>query len=123
VIYTSGTTGEPKGVLQTHRALTTSMERYAAHLGLGPGDRSIFAAPLFWIESCWHQALVPLFAGSGLALERRFDAEAVLRRITTSGVTHLQGVPPHYELLLGHPDSAAYDLSRLRIIQVGGTTF
>lgn len=123
VIYTSGTTGAPKGVLQTHRALTTSMERYAGHLGLRSGDRSIFAAPLFWIHGCWHQALVPLFAGSGLVLEARFDAEAVLRRITSTGVTHLQGVPPHYELLLTHPNSADYDLSGLRVIQVGGTTF
>jgi HIP---CoA ligase len=123
VIYTSGTTGAPKGVLQTHRALTASMERYARHLGLRPGDRSIFAAPLFWIHGCWHQALVPLFAGSGLVLEQRFDAEAVLQRITSAKVTHLQGVPPHYELLLGHPNSADYDLSGLRVIQVGGTTF
>lgn len=123
IIYTSGTTGSPKGVLQSHRSLTTSMERYAGHLGLRNDDRSIFWAPLFWIHGCWHQSLVPLFAGSGLVLEPRFDPDTVLRRIVSAGVTHLQGVPPQYEMLLGHPQSSAYDLSHLRVVQVGGTTF
>ncbi len=45
VIYTSGTTGAPKGVMQTHRAIVTAGRRFARHLELGPGDRSIFWAP------------------------------------------------------------------------------
>lgn len=122
VIYTSGTTGRPKGVLQTHRALTAAIERFARHLGLRPGDRSFFAAPLYWIHGCWHQALMPLWAGSGIVLETRFDPVRALERLSTD-CTHLQGVPPQYEQILGHPDSAAYDISGLRVIQVGGTTF
>lgn len=122
VIYTSGTTGAPKGVLQTHRALAVSMHRWVRRLGLAPTDRSVFAAPLFWIHGCWHQSLIPLIAGSGILLERRFEAGRVLRRIVEGGCTHLQGVPFQYEQLLDHPDSALYDLSAVRTVQIGGST-
>lgn len=123
VIYTSGTTGAPKGVLQTHGAMNAAIERFAARLGLGPGDRSIFASPLFWIHGCWHQLLVPLHCGSALVLEPRFEPDRFLRTIVEQGCTHLQGVPTQYEMVLGHDSSSRYDLSGLRVVQVGGSTF
>jgi acyl-CoA synthetase (AMP-forming)/AMP-acid ligase II len=123
VIYTSGTTGRPKGVLQTHRSMNAAIARFGARLGLGPDDRSIFASPLFWIHGCWHQALMPLHRGSGLVLDTRFDALGFLETIVGEGCTHLQGVPTQYELMLAHDQSAVYDLTGLRVVQVGGSTF
>jgi acyl-CoA synthetase (AMP-forming)/AMP-acid ligase II len=123
VIYTSGTTGQPKGVLQTHGSVNAAISRFAARLGLGPGDRSIFASPLFWIHGCWHQALVPLHCGSGLVLDTRFDAARFLQTVVADRCTHLQGVPTQYEMILNHPESATYDLTGIRVAQIGGSTF
>ncbi|WP_169914536.1 class I adenylate-forming enzyme family protein [Rhodococcoides yunnanense] len=123
VIYTSGTTGNPKGVLQTHRSIVTAGRRWAEHLTLGPEDRSIFSGPLYWIHGCWHQAMVPLCAGSGLLLEERFNVATILTRIDRDGCTHLQGIPAQYEMLLAGLATTPADLSRLRIVQIGGTTF
>lgn len=123
VIYTSGTTGNPKGVLQTHRSMVAAGRRWAAHLMLGPEDRSIFSAPLYWIHGCWHQGMVPLCAGSGLLLEERFNVATILRRMDRDRCTHLQGIPAQYEALLDGLKTTPADLSSLRVIQIGGTTF
>jgi acyl-CoA synthetase (AMP-forming)/AMP-acid ligase II len=56
-----------------------------------------------------------------VVLHESFDAGAMLRDIDGYGCTLLQGVPSQYELLLKHPDSERYDLSRLRLVQIGGS--
>jgi fatty-acyl-CoA synthase len=91
-------------------------------LGLRETDRSIIGSPLFWTFGCAMTALTPLLAGSMVALLERFDASEFLRIMRDHDITHLQGVPTQYELMLSHPDAGATDLSRLRLIQLGGSS-
>lgn len=121
VMYTSGTTGSPKGALLRHRSIVRHIGTWTEHLQLGASDRSIMASPLFWTFGCTINALVPLQAGSMVVLEDRFRAESFLEDIVRYGCTHLQGVPTQYEMALEHPDSARFDLSTLRLIQIGGS--
>lgn len=122
VLYTSGTTGRPKGAMLQHRGVVEHIRTWADHLELEPDDRSIMSSPLFWSFGCTVNALVPLHRGSMIVLEERFEAGTFLRDLVEYGCTHLQGVPSQYELALAHPRSADYDLSGLRLIQIGGST-
>jgi fatty-acyl-CoA synthase len=121
VMYTSGTTGRPKGAMLRHGGVVDHIGTWARHLELGPDDRSIMASPLFWSFGCTVNALVPLHRGSMIVLHERFEAGAFLRDLVEYACTHLQGVPSQYEMALKHPESARYDLSRLRLVQIGGS--
>jgi fatty-acyl-CoA synthase len=122
LLYTSGTTGTPKGALLRHRGVVGQVRTWARHLELVPDDRTVMPSPLFWTFGCALNALVPLLVGSMVVLEETFDAGRFLEDLTRYECTHLQGVPAQYELALKHPDTRRYDLSRLRLIQIGGST-
>jgi fatty-acyl-CoA synthase len=121
LMYTSGTTGRPKGAMLRHGSVVSHIGTWARHLGLHAEDRSIMASPLFWSFGCTVNACVPLQCGSMIALQERFDPLAFLRDLTRHRCSHLQGVPSQYEMAIGHPDSAQYDLSLLRLVQIGGS--
>jgi fatty-acyl-CoA synthase len=121
LMYTSGTTGRPKGAMLRHRSVVGHVGGWARHLELRADDRSIMASPLFWSFGCTINALVPLHQGSMIVLEERFEADTFLRDLVDYGCTHLQGVPSQYEMALRHADSDRYDLSRLRLVQIGGS--
>jgi acyl-CoA synthetase (AMP-forming)/AMP-acid ligase II len=122
MLYTSGTTGSPKGALLCHGAVVDHVGVWAAHLDLNPEDRSILASPLFWSFGCTINALLPMFVGSMIVLEERFEATQFMSDLVSYGCTHLQGVPTQYELALSHPESALYDLSGIRLVQIGGSS-
>ena len=46
VIYTSGTTGKPKGVMLTHRNITSAIAAASERLPVGPGDTVLSFLPL-----------------------------------------------------------------------------
>jgi HIP---CoA ligase len=121
IIYTSGTTGTPKGAVLTHTGIVDHIREWARHLGVSNTDRSIMGSPLFWVWGCTMNGLVPLLSGAMLVLQERFEAGRFLADLHHYGVTHLQGVPDQYELLLRHPQSRQFDLSTLRIVQLGGS--
>ena len=122
IMFTSGTTGAPKGALITHGAIVDHLAHWVSHIGVGPGDRSILASPLFWTFGCTMNALVPLLAGSMIVLDNQFDPARFLEYLVTFRCTHLQGVPTHYELALGLPEADNCDLSSVRIVQIGGSS-
>jgi fatty-acyl-CoA synthase len=122
IMFTSGTTGVPKGALITHGAIVDHLAHWVTHIGLGAGDRSILASPLFWTFGCTMNALVPLLAGSMIVLDDQFDPVRFLEHLVTFTCTHVQGVPTHYELALTHPNADGCDLSSVRVVQIGGSS-
>ena len=121
LMYTSGTTGRPKGAMIRHRSVVGHISTWARHLQLRGDDRSIMSSPLFWSFGCTLNALVPLHCGSMIALQERYDPLRFLQDLVRYDCTHLQGVPSQYEMALKHADSLDYDLSRLRLVQIGGS--
>jgi len=61
-----------------------------------------------------------VYAGNTVVLVPRFEPEAVLEAIQSSGVTVFTGVPTMYQYLLRHPELDGYDTSSLRIGVSGG---
>jgi long-chain acyl-CoA synthetase len=101
VYFTSGTTSAPKGVVLTpgnHAAFTAICDRYwrpveqdSRHLCFVPfshGFGTIFLVPL------------ALRTGSTLFIMRAFHPLKVLEAVERHGITHLYGVPSHYQQLL-----------------------
>ena len=134
IFYTSGTTGAPRGVLGSHRALTTNimaapflLARNALRRGDDVPDFSrlppriaLVAVPFFHVVGSLSVMLPSLAAGGKLVLMHKFDAGQGLELIEREKVTMAGGVPAIMLALLDHPRRAEYDLSSLTLATYGG---
>ena len=123
--YTSGTTGRPKGVLYSHRALVL----HSMALGLREGaslsedDTVLPIVPMFHVNA-WGLPFGAALLGANQVFTGPFmDAKSVLELLTSEKVTLTGGVPTVWLGVLQELDRCpgTYDLSRLRMIMVGGS--
>ena len=124
--YTGGTTGLPKGAMLTHGNLSAACQQYWATVdGIPPvlvegQERVLAVLPPFHIYALSVNMLLGIRAAAELILHPRFDAEAVLKDISTKNATSFPGVPTMFTALLSHPDVAKYDLHSLKYCGSGG---
>ena len=102
VLYTSGTTGRSKGAMLTHRNLQSNAEALVNCWQFTDEDILIHALPLYHTHGLFVATNVSLLAGSSLLLMKKFDADAICKRMPQASV--LMGVPTFYVRLLEHPD-------------------
>ena len=102
VLYTSGTTGRSKGAMLTHRNLQSNAEALVKCWQFTDEDILIHALPLYHTHGLFVATNVSLLAGSSLLLMKKFDADAICKRMPQASV--LMGVPTFYVRLLEHPD-------------------
>lgn len=68
-LYSSGTTGTPKGVMHTHGNLEATAVTYGAEvLRVGPDDRCLSVAKLFFAYGLGNSLTFPLAAGASVVL-------------------------------------------------------
>lgn len=116
LIYTSGTTGRPKGVMLSHRNMTSAWAMVQGYLGLREDDVVGLAIPPAFSYGLYN-LLMSLGIGATVALDRQ--AAFPLRMAQTLArerVSVLPGVPTLFAALLGLPDIQQMDFSALRLI-------
>jgi amino acid adenylation domain-containing protein/non-ribosomal peptide synthase protein (TIGR01720 family) len=109
VIFTSGSTGVPKGAMIRHEAICERLVWQRDHiLRFGPGDASLFKAPLAFDISV-NEILLPLVSGGYVVVaapDGEKDPDYLLDIIAVERVTYLYLVSSMLDALL------ALDLSR-----------
>jgi len=117
--YTSGTTGRPKGVVLTHRNVTTHAMAAIAEFNLSDADVWFHVAPMFHLADAWATFALTWVGGRHVMLPQ-FDAARVLALIEKEKVTLTNLIPTMLNLMVNHPDANAYDYGSLRVILSGG---
>jgi O-succinylbenzoic acid--CoA ligase len=110
VVPTSGSTGTPKGVVHTHDGLAASARAGNARLGTTTDDHWLACLPLAHIGG-FTVVTKALFAGAGLTVLPRFDADAVVAA-AARGATMVSLVPT----ALRRIDPASF-----RVVLLGGS--
>jgi len=120
VIFTSGSTGAKKGVMLTHRNLSTNTESIVQYLGLNSKDRICASLPFFY---CYGASLLHthLRVGGSVFLSNNIFLGGVIRDIDTFSCTGFAGVPSTYQILINKTSFLKEKLLPLRyMMQAGG---
>ncbi|XP_061369289.1 4-coumarate--CoA ligase 2 [Gastrolobium bilobum] len=121
--FSSGTTGLPKGVILTHKSLTTSVAQQVdgenPNLYLNTEDVLLCVLPLFHIFSLNSVLLCALRAGSAVLLMHKFEIGTLLDLIQRYRVTVAMVVPPLVLALAKNQMVAEFDLSSIRLVLSG----
>jgi amino acid adenylation domain-containing protein len=116
IIYTSGSTGSAKGVMLSHRNMTTAAGSVSSYLGLRESDVIFCALPLSF-DYGLYQILMGFKVGATVVLEKSFAFPVqVLGIMERERVTVFPGVPTMFSLLLALERLSEFDLASLRMI-------
>jgi amino acid adenylation domain-containing protein len=105
VIYTSGSTGNPKGAMNSHRAICNRLQWGQAQYQLGADDRVLQKTPFSFDISVW-EFFWPLMTGASLVLARpggHRDSAYLRDLINERQVTTMHFVPSMLSVFLDEP--------------------
>ncbi|CAM5796677.1 amino acid adenylation domain-containing protein [Brevibacillus borstelensis] len=102
MIYTSGSTGNPKGVMNTHRALNNRLQWMQKEFQLNSSDRILQKTPFSFDVSVW-EFFWPLLAGATLVMARpeaHKDPEYLIQTVQAMNITTMHFVPSMLQIFL-----------------------
>jgi len=99
IVYTSGTTGSPKGIVLTHRNLTSNADAVASLFKIGPGDNMLSVLPLSHTFETTAGFLAPFCRGSCITYTDSLKSNVLVRIMQETGVTIMCGVPMLYQII------------------------
>jgi long-chain acyl-CoA synthetase len=99
LIFTSGTTGSPKGVMLSHRNLTSMVSMLSSVFEMTTSDGVLSVLPLHHTFEFSTGFLTPLSRGAQITYLDELTGEALARSIKNGHVTGMVGVPALWELL------------------------
>lgn len=105
-LYTSGTTGTPKAAMHRHVDIEVVAENYGRRvLGIGPEDRCLSVAKLFFAYGIGNSLFFPLASGGTAVLEPARPSPALFaKRAAGDRATVLFGTPSFFGPLLAAAD-------------------
>ncbi|MGE0667630.1 MAG: acyl-CoA ligase (AMP-forming), exosortase A system-associated [Sphingomonadales bacterium] len=108
LLYTSGSTGLPKGVMLSHRNLTTGARSVASYLGNTDADRILCVLPLSFDYGLSQVSTALLTGGTAVLINHLFPQD-VVNALERERITGLACVPPLWlqVLALEWPESVA----------------
>ena len=127
LFYTSGSSDRPKGVMLTHRnvylhalSVLAAGQTSASTLGeMSCQSVLLHTIPLFHANG-WGMAHVITVVGGTHVMIHHFNPVEVFRLIERERVSSCALVPTMATALVNSPARAKYDLSSLRVINIGG---
>lgn len=120
-LYTSGTTGRPKAVVLCCYHLDLFPEAMAQVYNINDQDIVGCLLPMSHISGpiLINELIVK---GSALVICDDMRPDAILGLLAREQVSWFHAVPPIFQILLQVPEEQKYDLSRLRLVAMMGTT-
>ena len=113
-MYTSGTTGTPKGVMLTHKNVTSHAVNTIIELQMQRDIVYLNVLPLFHVA--FFAAVNCVFLGGTNVLLPDFDPGKILATLEKERVTYVGFVPAIVKFLIEYPQFDQYDLSSLELV-------
>ena len=111
LIFTSGTTGQPKGVMLSHRNLTSMVSMLSSVFDMSTSDGVLSVLPLHHTFEFSTGFLTPLSRGAQITYLPELTSDALARAIKNGHVTGMVGVPALWELLHRRIKNRLYERS------------
>lgn len=111
LIFTSGTTGRPKGVMLSHRNLTSMVSMLSSVFDMSTRDGVLSVLPLHHTFEFSTGFLTPLSRGAQITYLPELTSDALARAIKNGHVTGMVGVPALWELLHRRIKNRLYERS------------
>ena len=99
LIFTSGTTGRPKGVMLSHRNLTSMVSMLSSVFDMDTSDGVLSVLPLHHTFEFSTGFLTPISRGAQITYLDDLNSENLAKAIKNGHVTGMVGVPALWELL------------------------
>jgi long-chain acyl-CoA synthetase len=99
LIFTSGTTGRPKGVMLSHRNLTSMVSMLSSVFEMDTSDGVLSVLPLHHTFEFSTGFLTPLSRGAQITYLPELTSDHLAKAIKNGHVTGMVGVPALWELL------------------------
>lgn len=112
ILYTSGTTGEPKGVMLTHKNLTSNAEAVSELITLSDQDKFLSILPLSHIFEQVAGFLIPFKKGCTIVYAH--SPAAIGDLMQSHKITLMAAVPEFLKLLMGKIESKAKEKHKLK---------
>jgi long-chain acyl-CoA synthetase len=116
LIYTGGTTGVSKGVMLTHRNLTSNCQQARAWcVNFVDGQEIVLGGlPFFHSYGLTAAMLMSVFYGWCDVLIPKPEARAILEAVDKYKVTFIPGVPTLFNAMINHPETKKFSLASVK---------